>query len=158
MFVLCFESSLAPPLLYFLRSFECKLPEIFRDIHEAHQKIDARLKAEQFKVVYVKLALWIPLFVGRVESCLVLVVNFPCLFHSIHSKKWWTVSGLGKTGLCIPTNTWSTSRTYFSASPTWRYVCTFCICFRGVVFFSWRCGSCLSLKIGSATNVTPEVL
>ena len=33
-------------------SFESKLPEIFRDIHEAHQKIDARLKAEQFKVWY----------------------------------------------------------------------------------------------------------
>jgi len=26
------------------------LPEIFKDIHEAYEQIDARLKAEQFKV------------------------------------------------------------------------------------------------------------
>jgi len=32
------------------RSFEAKLPEIFKDIHDAKEKIDARLKAEQFKV------------------------------------------------------------------------------------------------------------
>jgi len=30
--------------------FEAKLPEIFKDIHEAYEQIDARLKAEQFKV------------------------------------------------------------------------------------------------------------
>lgn len=35
---------------FIISSFESKLPEIFRDVHEAHQKIDARLKAEQFKV------------------------------------------------------------------------------------------------------------
>ena len=32
--------------------FEAKLPEIFKDIHEAYEQIDARLKAEQFKVVH----------------------------------------------------------------------------------------------------------
>ena len=31
-------------------SFESKLPDIFKDIHELYKKIDARLKAEQFKV------------------------------------------------------------------------------------------------------------
>ena len=30
--------------------FESKLPEVFKDIHEAYEQIDARLKAEQFKV------------------------------------------------------------------------------------------------------------
>ncbi|ESN93638.1 hypothetical protein HELRODRAFT_115506 [Helobdella robusta] len=34
---------------YFRRHFEQKLPDIFKDIHDAHEKIDARLKAEQFK-------------------------------------------------------------------------------------------------------------
>ncbi len=34
-------------------SFESKLPEIFKDVHEAHSKIDARLKAEQFKVSFM---------------------------------------------------------------------------------------------------------
>ncbi len=33
-----------------LASFEVKLPEIFRDIHDTYENIDARLKAEQFKV------------------------------------------------------------------------------------------------------------
>lgn len=40
----------------FVLSFEAKLPEIFKDIHEAYEKIDARLKAEQFKV-YLSLRL-----------------------------------------------------------------------------------------------------
>lgn len=30
--------------------FEPKLGEIYKDIHEAYDKIDARLRAEQFKV------------------------------------------------------------------------------------------------------------
>lgn len=34
---------------FFRRYFEVKLPEIFKDVHEAYEKIDARLKAEQFK-------------------------------------------------------------------------------------------------------------
>jgi len=42
-------------LLYLLSidtyRFEAKLPEIFKDIHEAYDQIDARLKAEQFKVL-----------------------------------------------------------------------------------------------------------
>jgi len=29
------------------------LPEIFKDVHEAYEQIDARLKAEQFKVCIV---------------------------------------------------------------------------------------------------------
>ena len=31
-------------------SFESKLPEIFKDLHDAYEKIEGRLKAEQFKV------------------------------------------------------------------------------------------------------------
>ena len=34
----------------FLFRFEPKLAEIFKDIHDAYEKIDARLRAEQFKV------------------------------------------------------------------------------------------------------------
>lgn len=44
------QSSMLSTLLLFVLSFEAKLPEIFKDIHEAYEKIDARLKAEQFKV------------------------------------------------------------------------------------------------------------
>ena len=36
--------------LYF--SFQVKLPDIFKDIHETYIKIDSRLKAEQFKVCF----------------------------------------------------------------------------------------------------------
>ena len=32
-------------------SFECKLQEIFKDIHDAYERIEGRLKAEQFKVM-----------------------------------------------------------------------------------------------------------
>ena len=35
-------------------SLESKLPEVFDDIREAHEKIDARLKAEHFKVCSLK--------------------------------------------------------------------------------------------------------
>ena len=31
-------------------SFEAKLPEIFKDVHDSYEKIEGRLKAEQFKV------------------------------------------------------------------------------------------------------------
>lgn len=37
-------------LFLFSFRFEAKLPEIFKDVHEAYEQIDARLKAEQFKV------------------------------------------------------------------------------------------------------------
>jgi len=37
-------------ILYYVYRFEIKLPEIFKDIHEAYEQIEARLKAEQFKV------------------------------------------------------------------------------------------------------------
>ena len=37
-------------IYYYMFRFEAKLPEIFKDIHEAYEQIDARLKAEQFKV------------------------------------------------------------------------------------------------------------
>ena len=33
-----------------VQRFENKLPDIFKDVHEAYEQIDARLKAEQFKV------------------------------------------------------------------------------------------------------------
>ena len=36
--------------MIFLSSFECKLPEVFKDLHEFYEKIEGRLKAEQFKV------------------------------------------------------------------------------------------------------------
>ena len=36
-------------------SFEAKLTEVFKDIHEAYEKIEGRLKAEQFKVRWYKL-------------------------------------------------------------------------------------------------------
>jgi hypothetical protein len=38
--------------LFVLIRFEAKLPEIFKDVHEAYEQIDARLKAEQFKVQF----------------------------------------------------------------------------------------------------------
>ena len=37
-------------LLCYDDRFEGKLPEIFKDIHESYEQIEARLKAEQFKV------------------------------------------------------------------------------------------------------------
>ncbi|KAK2182719.1 hypothetical protein NP493_340g03058 [Ridgeia piscesae] len=38
-----------PHASYFRKYFEVKLPEIFQDLHATYEKIDARLKAEQFK-------------------------------------------------------------------------------------------------------------
>jgi len=43
------SSAKVPNASFFRKYFEAKLPEIFRDIHETYEKIDARLKAEQFK-------------------------------------------------------------------------------------------------------------
>lgn len=37
-------------LFFFFSSFQRKLKEIFRDVHETYDNIDGRLKAEQFKV------------------------------------------------------------------------------------------------------------
>ena len=36
--------------LEFVSSFESKLSEVFKDMHDYHAQIEGRLKAEQFKV------------------------------------------------------------------------------------------------------------
>ncbi|XP_052782841.1 U2 snRNP-associated SURP motif-containing protein-like isoform X2 [Mya arenaria] len=43
------SSAKVPNASFYRRQFQKKLPEIFRDVHEAYDNIDSRLKAEQFK-------------------------------------------------------------------------------------------------------------
>ena len=43
------SSARIPHASFFRRNFEGKLQEVFKNLHDAHEKIDARLKAEQFK-------------------------------------------------------------------------------------------------------------
>ncbi|KAL3847445.1 hypothetical protein ACJMK2_018351 [Sinanodonta woodiana] len=42
-------SAKVPNASFFRKYFNSKLPEVFKDIHEAYESIDGRLKAEQFK-------------------------------------------------------------------------------------------------------------
>jgi U2-associated protein SR140 len=42
-------SARVPHASFYRKMFEAKLPEVFKDVHEAYEQIDARLKAEQFK-------------------------------------------------------------------------------------------------------------
>ncbi|KAK3095578.1 hypothetical protein FSP39_016278, partial [Pinctada imbricata] len=43
------SSAKVPNASFFRKCFQLKLPEIFKDVHEAYSNIDGRLKAEQFK-------------------------------------------------------------------------------------------------------------
>ena len=57
-------------------SFEVKLPEIFQDLHATYEKIDARLKAEQFKVSLSRMTLTC-FRVFILCSCILLYEDFP---------------------------------------------------------------------------------
>ena len=46
------ENVILQDSLSFCFSFQLKLPEIYKDVHETYSSIDGRLKAEQFKVTY----------------------------------------------------------------------------------------------------------
>ena len=58
-------------------SFEAKLPEIFKDVHDSYEKIEGRLKAEQFKVR----ALICPSF--RLHKCIQLNIFWTSLYIKV---------------------------------------------------------------------------